>query len=63
MTCNIYKVGSNSWKLFTKSIREGLRRENLWSPNKSNVSESCWPDCAAEVEKILIVSMKYSYSQ
>ena len=56
MTCNIYKVGSNSWKIFTKSINEGLKRKNLWSPNKTNITASCWPDCADDVEKILIVS-------
>lgn len=59
VTCNLYKVGSNSWKIFTKSIHEELRKQNLWFPNNSNISASCWPDCAENVEKILIVSILY----
>ena len=59
LTCNLYKVGSNSWKIFTKSINEGLKKENLWSPNKSNISETCWPDCADNTHKIVLVSKKY----
>jgi len=70
LTCNLLKVGSNSWKIFTKSLKQEMEKQGTpfvtgdfatmghkITSNSSQeiITDQCWPNCAASSENIIVV--------
>merc|ERR1712079_833967 len=49
LTCNIYKVGSNSWNIYIARIQRELRKyETVAENSESSILGDCWPACAVK---------------